>query len=154
PNEEYFLYQTLVGTWPVGGLTPDDRAAFVDRIRAYMVKALHEAKVHSSWINPHPEYDAAVAEFVARVLDPDRAGPFLRDFEPFQRSISHVGMFNSLAQTLVRCTAPGVPDTYQGTELWDFSLVDPDNRRPVDYDLRTRLLEELDRRAREDPLDL
>lgn len=146
-NEEYFLYQTLIGAWPIEGLTAENRAGFVARILAYMNKALHEAKIHTSWINPNPEYDAAVAEFVARVLDPQKAGAFLADFESFQRTISRWGMVNSLAQTLVRCTAPGVPDTYQGTELWDFSLVDPDNRRPVDYDQRARFLDEMDLRA-------
>jgi (1->4)-alpha-D-glucan 1-alpha-D-glucosylmutase len=153
-NEEYFLYQTLIGAWPVEGLTADNRADFVGRIQAYLNKALHEAKLHTSWINPSPEYDAAAGQFVARVLDPDRAGEFLRDFEPFQRRVSYWGMFNSLAQTLLRCTAPGVPDTYQGTELWDYSLVDPDNRRPVDYDLRARLLAELDHQAADDPAGL
>ena len=147
PNEEYLLYQTLVGAWPLGPVVGEGLRAFVDRIKAYINKALHEAKVHTSWINPDAEYDAAVAEFVERILDPDRSGEFLADLRDFQRTVSHYGMFNSLAQTLVRCTAPGVPDTYQGTELWDFSLVDPDNRRPVDYDLRARLLGELDERA-------
>jgi (1->4)-alpha-D-glucan 1-alpha-D-glucosylmutase len=147
PNEEYLLYQTLVGVWPVGGLTAEGRGDFVGRIQAYLNKALHEAKVHTTWINPNPEYDAAAAEFVARVLDPGRAGQFLADFEPFQRTVSYFGMFNSLAQTLLKFTAPGVPDTYQGAELWDYSLVDPDNRRPVDYDKRARLLEELHSRA-------
>jgi (1->4)-alpha-D-glucan 1-alpha-D-glucosylmutase len=150
PNEEYFLYQTLVGAWPIEGLTADNRADFVGRIQAYMNKALHEAKLHTSWMNPNPEYDSAANEFVARVLDSDRAGEFLADFEPFQRQVSRWGMFNSLAQTLLRCSAPGVPDTYQGTELWDFSLVDPDNRRPVDYGLRARLLEELDNQSARD----
>jgi (1->4)-alpha-D-glucan 1-alpha-D-glucosylmutase len=146
-NEEYLLYQTLIGAWPIGGLTADNRADLVGRIQGYLNKALHEAKVHTSWVNPNPEYDAAAAEFVARVLDPDRAGPFLADFEEFQRTVSHFGMFNSLAQTLVKITAPGVPDTYQGTDLWDFSLVDPDNRRPVDYDRRARLVAEFDERS-------
>jgi (1->4)-alpha-D-glucan 1-alpha-D-glucosylmutase len=146
-NEEYFLYQTLVGTWPPEGLTEESRAEFIGRIRAYMNKALHEAKVHTTWINPDPEYDTAAGEFVTRILDPSRAGQFLSDFADFQRTVSHFGMFNSLAQTLLKFTAPGVPDTYQGTELWDFSLVDPDNRRPVDHDQRARLLEELHNRA-------
>jgi (1->4)-alpha-D-glucan 1-alpha-D-glucosylmutase len=146
-NEEYLLYQTLIGVWPVEGLTPENRSEFVGRVQAYLNKALHEAKVHTSWINPDSDYDAAAAEFVARVLDPDRSGQFLTDFEAFQRTVSHFGMFNSLAQTLLKITAPGVPDTYQGTELWDFSLVDPDNRRPVDYDRRSRLVEEMDGRA-------
>jgi (1->4)-alpha-D-glucan 1-alpha-D-glucosylmutase len=143
-NEEYLLYQTLIGAWPVEGLRAGNRDEFVARIQAYMNKALHEAKVHTSWINPNPEYDSAANDFVARVLDPERSGPFVTDFADFQRRVSQVGLFNSLAQTLLKFTAPGVPDTYQGTELLDFSLVDPDNRRPVDYDLRTRLLDELD----------
>ena len=98
-----------------------------------MLKALREAKVHSSWINPDPDYDAAVEDFVRLILDEDRSGPFLQDFRAFQRRVSHLGLFNSLSQTLLKLASPGVPDTYQGTELWDFSLVDPDNRRPVDY---------------------
>jgi len=153
PNEEYLLYQTLVGAVSVGPAVVID-PVFVDRIKAYMNKALHEAKVHTSWINPDAEYDAAIGAFVERILDPGRAGEFLADLRQFARRVAHFGMFNSLAQTLVRCTAPGVPDTYQGTELWDFSLVDPDNRRPVDYDLRARLLRELDEKARGDRLAL
>src|SRR5204862_1509360 len=118
-------------------------AAFVKRIGAYLEKALHEAKVHTSWVNPDAEYDAVVQTFVARVLDEAASGEFLGDVRAFVRRVSHFGLFNSLAQTLLRITAPGVPDTYQGTELWDFSLVDPDNRRPVDYEHRRRLLGEL-----------
>src|SRR5262245_43472462 len=153
-NEQYFLYQTLIGAWPVDGLTAQNRADFIGRIQAYLNKALHEGKIHTSWINPSPEYDAAAAEFVARVLEPGQARGFLADFEPFQRTVSSWGMFNSLSQTLIRCTAPGIPDTYQGTELWEYSLVDPDNRRPVDYGLRARHLDEMDRRARDDALGL
>ncbi len=147
PNEEYFLYQTLLGAWPVEPCGAEEYAEFVRRIQAYMQKALHEAKVHSSWLNPDPDYDNAVQDFVGRILDPRQAGPFLKDFRAFQKRISHYGMFNSLSQTLLKITAPGVPDTYQGTELWDFSLVDPDNRRPVDYERRRRLLAELQTRA-------
>ncbi len=146
-NEEYFLYQTLLGAWPVEPYSPEEYADFVKRIQAYMQKALHEAKVHTSWLNPDPAYDDAMRQFVVRILDPEQAGLFLKDFRPFQRRISHYGMFNSLAQTLLKITAPGVPDTYQGTELWDFSLVDPDNRRPVDYERRRRLLAELQQRV-------
>ncbi len=142
-NEEWLLYQTLLGAWPLGGSDPE----FVRRIQAYMTKALHEAKENSSWLNPNTAYDDAVAAFVERILDPQQSAEFLADFEPFQRRVSRYGMTNSLAQTLVRCTAPGVPDTYQGTELWDFSLVDPDNRRPVDYARRRELLRSLDEAA-------
>jgi (1->4)-alpha-D-glucan 1-alpha-D-glucosylmutase len=142
-NEEYLLYQTLIGAWPLEPDTPDESGAFVQRIQAYMLKAIHEAKVHTSWINPNPEYDEAVQQFVGRILDDRPNGAFLDDFRAFQRRISHYGMFNSLSQTLLKLTAPGVPDTYQGTELWDYSLVDPDNRRPVDYSSRHRLLQGL-----------
>ena len=139
-NEEWLLYQTLLGAWPLGG----SDAEFTRRIQAYMTKALHEAKENSSWLNPNTAYDDAVAAFVERILDPIQSAEFLADFEPFQRTVSRYGMTISLAQTLVRCTAPGVPDTYQGTEVWDFSLVDPDNRRPVDYARRRELLRSLD----------
>ncbi|HXG11105.1 MAG TPA: malto-oligosyltrehalose synthase [Gemmataceae bacterium] len=147
PNEEYFLYQTLLGAWPLEPYSAEEYAQFVERIQTYVMKALHEAKVHTSWINPNPAYDEAVQRFVARILDPEVSGPFLDDFRTFQRKISHFGLFNSLAQTLLKITAPGVPDTYQGTELWDFSLVDPDNRRPVDYECRQQMLGELKERV-------
>ena len=97
-----------------------------------MIKALREAKVHTSWLSPDEEYEAAVVRFVEAILD--RAGrPFLPAFEPFQARVAELGIYNSLAQLLIKITAPGVPDFYQGTELWDLTLVDPDNRRPVDY---------------------
>jgi (1->4)-alpha-D-glucan 1-alpha-D-glucosylmutase len=142
-NEEYFLYQTLIGAWPLEPCSREDYAKFVARIQAYMQKAIHEAKEHTSWINPDPVHDDAVRKFVSRILDQEGNQRFLDDFREFQARISNFGMFNSLAQTLLKITSPGVPDTYQGTELWDFSLVDPDNRRPVDYELRKRLLRRL-----------
>ena len=145
-NEEYLLYQTLLGAWPLEPYTADEYAAFVERIQAYMLKALHEAKVHTSWINPNPAYDEAVQHYVAKILDAQANTAFLDDFRGLQRRLSHLGLFNSLSQTLLKITTPGVPDTYQGTELWDFSLVDPDNRRPVDYAHRHRLLQELQAR--------
>jgi (1->4)-alpha-D-glucan 1-alpha-D-glucosylmutase len=106
-----------------------------------MIKALREAKVHSSWLNPDEEYEQAVRDFISKIFSPD--GAFARDFAEFQAPISRAGMFNSLSQTLLKITSPGVPDFYQGTEIWDFSLVDPDNRRPVDYEHRQRLLDSL-----------
>jgi (1->4)-alpha-D-glucan 1-alpha-D-glucosylmutase len=142
-NEEYLLYQTLVGTWP---LEEGDDAAheqYVERIRRYMQKAIKEAKLHTSWINPDEEYERAVSEFVGVVLDRGSNARFLSDLAAFQRTTARAGMLNSLSQTLLKIAAPGVPDFFQGTEIWDFSLVDPDNRRPVDYDLRRRLLESL-----------
>ena len=142
-NDEYLLYQTLIGAWPLAMANEADRASFVARVQAYMEKAMREAKVHTTWTSPNVEYESAVREFVERILDPARSGEFLADFANLQRQISHWGLFNSLAQTLVRLAAPGVPDTYQGTELWDFSLVDPDNRRPVDYAHRAGMLRAL-----------
>ena len=113
---------------------------YVGRIQQYMEKALHEAKVNSSWIEPNEGWDNAVKDFVASVLKRRR---FLRSFEPLAERLAELGAINALSQTVLRLTVPGVPDIYQGTELWDLSLVDPDNRRPVDYDLREKLLDEL-----------
>ena len=132
-NTEYLIYQTLAGAWPISS----------ERMREYVMKAVHEAKSHTSWINPNRAYDTAVAGFVDAMLDPERSAGFLDDFTAFQQRLAHFGAFNSLAQTLIKITAPGVPDFYQGTELWDLSLVDPDNRRPVDWALRRRTLDEL-----------
>jgi (1->4)-alpha-D-glucan 1-alpha-D-glucosylmutase len=141
-NEEYLLYQTLVGAWPFDG--GDDPARFRDRIVAYMTKALREAKVHTSWVNPDETYEKAVTRFVDAILDRQRTNPFLQAFVPFQQRVAELGIYNSLAQLLIKITAPGVPDFYQGTELWDLSLVDPDNRRPVDYTQRAASLSGLD----------
>jgi (1->4)-alpha-D-glucan 1-alpha-D-glucosylmutase len=137
-NEEYFLYQTLVGAWPFDQAA---EAEFPSRIRAYMTKALREAKVHTSWVSPNEHYEAAVLHFVDAILDERR--PFLRAFRPFQSRVAGLGIYNSLAQLLIKITAPGVPDFYQGSELWDLSLVDPDNRRQVDYARRRMLLDEI-----------
>ncbi|MBI2206358.1 MAG: malto-oligosyltrehalose synthase [Candidatus Rokubacteria bacterium] len=134
-NEEYLLYQTLVGAWPIDGA----------RLRAYILKAVREAKTHTSWINMNQRYDEAIGRFAEAIVDPRRSREFLRDLAEFQQRVAHFGRLNSLAQTLVKIAAPGLPDFYQGTELWDFSLVDPDNRRPVDFALRRRMLEELTR---------
>jgi (1->4)-alpha-D-glucan 1-alpha-D-glucosylmutase len=142
-NEEYLLYQTLLGAWPLAPYAVTDYAEFVTRMQAYMLKALHEAKLHTSWVNPDRTYDEAVQHYVGQILDAQTNGAFLDDFRAFQRRLSHYGLFNSLAQTLLKIASPGVPDTYQGTEMWDFSLVDPDNRRPVDYPRRSRMLQQL-----------
>jgi (1->4)-alpha-D-glucan 1-alpha-D-glucosylmutase len=112
-----------------------------------MEKATREAKVHTSWVNPNEEYDAAIQNFVNRVLDDKGKNAFLKDLIAFHKRVSFYGQFNSLSQTLLKLTSPGVPDIYQGTELWDFSMVDPDNRRPVDYQLRSWLLTGLKRRV-------
>jgi (1->4)-alpha-D-glucan 1-alpha-D-glucosylmutase len=142
-NDEYFLYQTLLGGWPIEPCPTEEFRKFVARIQQYMQKAVHEAKVHTSWINPNQEYDDAITAFVAASLDEANNTRFLTDFRAFQRQVHHWGLYTSLAQTLFKIASPGVPDIYQGTEIWDFSLVDPDNRRPVDYDLRQRLLAQL-----------
>ena len=142
-NDEYLFYQTLIGAWPAGGFDEKELAPFRDRIVAYMEKAVKEAKVHTSWVNPNEAYDCAVEKFVRKVLDPAQSDGFLNDFNEFQKPIAFAGMLNSLAQTLLKLTAPGVPDFYQGSELWELSLVDPDNRRPVDFAKRRGFLEEL-----------
>jgi (1->4)-alpha-D-glucan 1-alpha-D-glucosylmutase len=121
---------------------------------AYMLKATREAKVHTSWVNPNEDYDAAVREFIARILPDALDDPFLQDLQAFQHRVAFFGYFNSLSQVLLKLTCPGVPDLYQGTELWDFSLVDPDNRRPVDYRRRRHLLAELQRRIEQAETDL
>ncbi len=145
-GDEYLLYQTLVGAWPLEPVGDDARRAFAGRVAAYMQKVTREAKVHTSWINPNPAYEAATAGFVAALLDPAADNPFLADFLPFQRAVAWFGMYNSLSQVLLKAASPGVPDFYQGNELWDFSLVDPDNRRPVDYRLRARALADIEQR--------
>jgi (1->4)-alpha-D-glucan 1-alpha-D-glucosylmutase len=139
PNEEYFIYQTLVGAWPFES-DEETRSRFVERIVGYMTKALREAKVHTSWLNPDEDYEQAVGDFVRAILDPGRAKPFLQAFEPFQKRVAQLGIYNSLSQLLIKITAPGVPDFYQGTEFWDLNLVDPDNRRQVDYRRRREIL--------------
>ena len=139
-NEEYLLYQTLIGAWPFHALDDDEYKTFSDRIQAYMAKALKEAKIHTSWVNPNHAYDHAVRDFIERILVRSSPNPFLVDFLPFQQEIARHGVYNALSQVLLKIAAPGIPDFYQGTELWDFSLVDPDNRRPVDYVRRTGVL--------------
>jgi (1->4)-alpha-D-glucan 1-alpha-D-glucosylmutase len=143
-NDEYLFYQTLLGAWPFDLDRPDDE--LIGRIDAYMLKAIHEAQVHTSWINPNTAYDEAMSAFVRATLKPKGTNPFLDDFAPFRQRIAEVGIVNSLAQQLLKLTSPGIPDLYQGAEIWDLSLVDPDNRRPVDYTLRRRFLRDLQRR--------
>jgi (1->4)-alpha-D-glucan 1-alpha-D-glucosylmutase len=142
-NDEYLLYQTLIGTWPLGPMTREEREKYLERIQQYMVKATHEAKVSTSWISPHEAYEQATHDFVEAILGESRRNVFLADFVPFARRIAEYGIWNSLSQTLLKLASPGVPDIYQGAELWDFSLVDPDNRRGVDFAHRQQLLESL-----------
>jgi len=145
-NEEYLLYQTLLGSWPLQPngepettATPD----YSERIQAYMAKALHEAKLNTSWIQPNEEWDTAMRDFVGKILDPSPRNKFIPAFIPVAKETARLGAVNSLAQLLLKLTSPGVPDIYQGNEIWDYSLVDPDNRRPVDYNRRREMLESL-----------
>ncbi len=145
-NEEYLLYQTMVGAVPMRMDNERDLQEFTDRIQQYMEKATHEAKVNLSWLNPNPEYVDALKEFVARILSPQRRGKpnqFYESLQKFMPAVKYFGAINSLTQTLLKLTCPGVPDIYQGQEMFDFSLVDPDNRRPVDFKLRQGVLDSL-----------
>jgi len=150
-NDEYFLYQTLVGAFP---FAEHEQASFVERVQEYMIKAIREAKVHTAWLRPDNEYEAACTTFIQKVLDPNLSRQFLDIFRLFQQKIAEYGIFNSLSQTLLKITAPGVPDFYQGTELWDLSLVDPDNRRPVDFELRRAYLRSIQESIKTDVLSL
>jgi (1->4)-alpha-D-glucan 1-alpha-D-glucosylmutase len=141
--DEYRLYQILLGTWPNETMAPDQVRVYTDRIREYMTKAAREGKTHTSWLTTNPGYEEGLAHFIERALS--GAGErFMSAVQPFQRRIAAMAVTNSLAQVVLKIGSPGVPDFYQGTELWDLSLVDPDNRRPVDFELRSRLLDELD----------
>ena len=139
-NEEYLFYQTLAGVWPLRDPEPAELEELTERLASYMRKALREAKVHSSWINPNRSYEEAVDRFVRASLATAPANTFLADFTAFVRRIQSAGLWNSLSETLLKIASPGVPDFYQGSEIWDFTLVDPDNRRPVDYAVRASLL--------------
>jgi len=139
-NDEYFLYQTLVGSYP---FKEHDFSQYKKRIRNYLVKAVREAKVHTAWIEPDHEYEQAFLDFFQSLMQPRTE--FMRDFLPFQKRIAFYGIFNSLSQVLLKMTLPGVPDFYQGCEWWDLNLVDPDNRRPVDFRLRAESLKHMAR---------
>lgn len=144
-NEEYFLYQTLLGLWPL-----EDREFknLLERLQSYAVKATREAMVHTRWTRPNLPHEEALTKFVASILDSNCNRVFLEDFKSFQKKIAFYGMLNSLSQTLLKLTVPGVPDFYQGSELWDFRLVDPDNRGPIDFSLRAGMLESLIKEAK------
>jgi (1->4)-alpha-D-glucan 1-alpha-D-glucosylmutase len=149
-NDEYLLYQTLLGAWPEGAQSEAGLAAFRERVSAYMVKAAKEAKAQTSWTEPNAEYEEALKRFVEELLREPQS-PFILDFVQLQRKVAWFGLLNSLSQVLLKFTCPGIPDLYQGTELWDFSLVDPDNRRPVDYALRTEMLHAIRHQLRSAP---
>ncbi|HEX8154010.1 MAG TPA: malto-oligosyltrehalose synthase, partial [Thermoanaerobaculia bacterium] len=137
PNEELLIYQTLVGMWP---LDPEELDSVPDRLRAYLEKAAREAKTHTSWLQPNADYEKRLLDYGVAVA---RSDPFKQAFLRLQKRVAFHGFLNSLAQVVLKATAPGLPDFYQGTELWDFSLVDPDNRRPVDYERRAMSLRKL-----------
>ncbi|MDQ6861664.1 MAG: malto-oligosyltrehalose synthase [Verrucomicrobiota bacterium] len=142
-NEEYLLYQTLLGTWPVdasGKAVAEATEEYIARIQAYMTKAMKEAKVNTSWIQPNEQWDTAVKDFIGQILQPGAKNRFVPVLAPVVEEIARLGAINSLSQVLLKLTAPGVPDIYQGNEIWDDSLVDPDNRRPVDYAKRRDML--------------
>ena len=150
-NDEYFLYQTLVGACP---FSESELPLFKERIKSYMIKAVREAKIHTAWLAPDHQYEDACIKFVDQILDTSKANEFLRTFFPLQKKIAYYGILNSLSQTLIKITSPGVPDFYQGAELWDLNLVDPDNRRPVDFSRPKSLLRNIMEEARTDPLGL
>ncbi|MFN2441398.1 MAG: malto-oligosyltrehalose synthase [Thermoanaerobaculia bacterium] len=143
-NEEWLLYQTLLGSWPIDR---DDMESYPDRIAAYVIKAAREAKMHTSWLEPDERWEKALVSFARRLASGEGDPAFQRAFARLQKDVAFWGAVNSLSQLVLKSTAPGIPDFYQGTELWDLSLVDPDNRRRVDYDRRRRILESI--RARQ-----
>ncbi len=146
-NDEYLFYQSLLGIWPPGPVDDQEHARLVERLQAYMEKATREAKQRTSWISPNQAYDHAIREFVAAVLQNRPDNRFLADFRAFHAQIVPFGLVNALVQLVLKLMSPGVPDIYQGQELWDLTLVDPDSRRPIDFDLRRRLLDEVARRT-------
>ncbi|MBD2778603.1 malto-oligosyltrehalose synthase [Iningainema tapete] len=150
-NDEYLFYQTLVGAFP---FFEHERADCVGRVKEYVLKAIREAKVHTAWLRQNSTYEDAFTDFVTSVLDLSPDNPFLKEFVPFQQRVAFYGIFNSLSQTLLKIASPGVPDFYQGTELWDFSLVDPDNRRPVDFETRHSYLQGIKEQAKTDIIKL
>ena len=149
-NDEYFFYQTLLGTFPFESSELSD---FSSRIKDYILKAVREAKVHTAWLRPDEEYEQAYFSFIDRVLE-TKESSFWQHFQPFQKQIAEYGIYNSLSQVLIKNTAPGVPDLYQGAELWELSLVDPDNRRPVNYQKRTNFLQEIKQKSNQNILQL
>lgn len=150
-NDEYLFYQTLVGAFP---FFEPEYASCVERVKDYVLKAIREAKVYTAWLRQNSTYENAFTDFVTAVLEPLEDNSFLKEFLPFQQRVAYYGIFNSLSQTLLKIASPGVPDFYQGSELWDFSLVDPDNRRPVDFETRQSSLKAIKEQAQTDILKL
>jgi (1->4)-alpha-D-glucan 1-alpha-D-glucosylmutase len=143
-NDEYLIYQSLTGIWPGKGQEQESLQTIVERLQAYVIKAAREAKRSTSWMNPDTDYENGLTQFVARLLEDPDHNAFLRDFTNFAQVTDYFGQLNSMSQTLLKLTAPGVPDVYQGMERPNFSLVDPDNRRPVDFEQAGRQLGEVE----------
>ncbi|WP_218508976.1 malto-oligosyltrehalose synthase [Variovorax sp. dw_308] len=152
--DQYLLYQTLLGTLPAGGLDDDTRAPYIARIERYALKAARESKEFTSWVTPNADYEAALTGFVQRLLTPAQDNVFLPDLQAMSATLAWFGALNSMSMTLIKYTSPGVPDLYQGNELMDLSLVDPDNRRSVDYGLRAQWLDALAAQAQQQPADI
>ena len=142
-NTEYFVYQTLIGAWPNEPMSDGEQAAFADRLWEYLRKSAREAKIYTNWTHPNLDYEKALEKFLRGILSPGEDNAFLRMFLPFQKKVAAYGMLNSLSASALKIGSPGVADFYQGNELWTYRLVDPDNRRPVDYRLRAHFLREL-----------
>lgn len=151
-NDEYFLYQTLIGAMPFNN--EESKKEFIKRIKEYSIKVVREAKVHTAWVKPDENYENAFVNFIERLLFQSEHNHFLNDLMEFQKYISYYGIFNSLSQTLIKMTAPGIPDFYQGSELWDLNLVDPDNRRPVNFLKRKRIMSAIEDRRKKGNEDL
>jgi (1->4)-alpha-D-glucan 1-alpha-D-glucosylmutase len=151
PGEEVLIYQTMLGAWP---LDAAEVSSFLERLRAFAIKAVREAKTHSGWIRHDEPYENALVHFVEVITDSSGENPFLADFLRFEERIAWHGALNSLSQVLLKITSPGIPDHYQGTELWAFTLVDPDNRRPVDFASRVEFLEAVSSRRTENTFSL
>ena len=145
PSEEVLLYQTILGAWP---LVPEEIPEFRNRLHDYLIKAAREAKVHTRWISPHLEHEQALKAFLSAILREAADNAFFQDVQKFQARLAFWGALNSLSQVLLKTVSPGVPDFYQGTEIWNLSLVDPDNRRPVDFHQRAELLKHLKRQEK------
>ncbi|MGH9308531.1 MAG: malto-oligosyltrehalose synthase [Vicinamibacterales bacterium] len=143
-NDEYRFYQALVGIWPLGDDVHHAPPGLVERLQGYMLKAVREAKMHTSWLTANQPYEEALARFVEKVLTGAAGAKFIQLMVPLQRRLATLGMLNSLSQVVLKLGSPGVPDFYQGTDLWDLSLVDPDNRRAIDFERRSSLLTELE----------
>ncbi|HET6423701.1 MAG TPA: hypothetical protein VFG20_08470, partial [Planctomycetaceae bacterium] len=142
-NTEYLLYQTIIGLWPDAVPTGNDRDTFVARLQEYLLKVEHEAKVNTSWISPHEPYETALCRFVTDIFKTDRSVAFVNDLHEFASKVAIHGRWNSLSQLVLKICSPGVPDFYQGTAVWNRTLVDPDNRHPIDWPANERMFREL-----------